>query len=136
MGQLNHTTGYAEIAIDILNSVTEESRTNLKAVIDTGKANSIIDQSLLKTLVSEDKFLNHSGDLVTDSCATRRVIDIFIRLAPVMREHDFIQIPFVLTGKLDNDSDAIIGNDILSRCEFLYSGLSQTYVIKVFQEKR
>ncbi len=135
LGKLNENSRYADIEVDIVFNIEKKKFSNKKAFIDTGAARTVVNRKLIE----QDIVLNSTNYKEKDSHGANGqfksyiIPSIGIRLNPLFKETLFL--PLAAIETIDSDKlpyDVIIGNDVLVMCEFMYNGLSKTYMLKVF----
>lgn len=126
--------GFAEINVDI--HFRDENKTfkNLKAFIDTGANCSGINEKYLINKIDLTNLIVNNVDSANGEYESKQLSNIGISLP--MTDGKFIPLDKLGTIKLEKlEYDFIIGIDILHMCEFIYNGLSKTFILKLFQTK-
>ncbi|MFA7302034.1 MAG: hypothetical protein WC069_07010 [Candidatus Shapirobacteria bacterium] len=124
--------GFAEIDIDVYFKKENKTFKNLKAFIDTGANRSAINEKYLEGKINTMDCVVNNVDSANGEYESKQIPDVGISLP--MTNGKFIPLNIIGSIKLQKlNYDFIIGNDILLMCEFIYNGLSKTYVLKLFQ---
>lgn len=124
--------GFAEIDVNIHFKNENKTFNNLKAFIDTGANCSGINEKYLINKIDITNNDSSDVDSANGGYKSKQIPNVGISLA--MTNGKFIPLDKIGTIKLEKlEYDFIIGNDILHMCEFIYNGLSKTYIIKLFQ---
>ena len=124
--------GFAEIDVNIHFKNENKTFNNLKAFIDTGANCSGINEKYLINKIDITNNDSNDVDSANGGYKSKQIPNVGISLA--MTNGKFIPLDKIGTIKLEKlEYDFIIGNDILHMCEFIYNGLSKTYIIKLFQ---
>lgn len=124
--------GFAEIDVNIHFKDENKTFNNLKAFIDTGANCSGINEKYLINKIDITNNNSNEVDSANGGYKSKQISNVGISLP--MTNGKFIPLDNLGTIKLEKlEYDFIIGNDILHMCEFIYNGLSKTYILKLFQ---
>lgn len=124
--------GFAEIDINIHFKNENKTYNNLRAFIDTGANCSAINEKYLINKIDINDNESNNVDSANGEYKSKQIPNVGIMLP--MTNGKFIFLDKIGTINLENlKYDFIIGNDILFMCEFIYNGLSKTYILKLFQ---
>lgn len=136
LGKLNSVNKYAEIEVDIKLLNEKKIYKSLKAVIDTGAARSCVQQRVIADDVKLSEYKEKDSHGANGQFKSFEIPNVSIRLNPLFNDKMGCDLEFVSAiNSPTMPYDVIIGNDVLLQAEFMYNGLSETYLLKIFYKE-